>query len=261
MTEQRGHEDDRHRHQQSAALPPVADHAPEREHQGDRQNELAPVLQDVRPDARVLERMRGIGVEEAAAVVADQFDRFLAGDRPQGDDLLCAFERRRFDRGAQRLRNAERREGERDDDRQRHEHIERRARHIDPEIADGWRFPPRQRSRQRDRHRGRRRRIEEVVGRQADHLRKVAECRLAGVSLPVGVGDEADRDVEGEVGRHARKALRVERQIGLQSQQGVEAQHAGAAERTPSRSHTRTTSARPQGRPRPHDRARARGGR
>ena len=154
---------------------------------------------------------------------------FLAGDRTQRHDLLCAFERRRFDRSAQRLRYAERHEEERNDDRQRHEHIERRARHIDPEIADGWRFPPRQRSRQRDRHRGRRRRIEEVVGRQADHLRKVAKCRLAGISLPVGVGDEADRDVEGEVGRHARKALRVEWQIGLQSQQRVEAQHAGAA--------------------------------
>ncbi len=90
--------------------------------------------------------------------------------------------------------------------------------------------PPRQSSRQRDRHRGRRRQIEEVVGRQADHLREVAKRRLAGVSLPVSVSDEADRDIEGEVGRHARKTLRIERQIGLQPQQGVKAEHAGAAE-------------------------------
>jgi hypothetical protein len=128
-----GDKDDRHRHKQSAALSPVADHASEGKHQGDRQNELAPVLQDVRPDARVLERVCGIGVEEAAAIVADQLDRFLAGDRTKGDDLLCAFERRRFDRRAQRLRNAEDGEDERNEERKRYEHVERRAGHIDPE--------------------------------------------------------------------------------------------------------------------------------
>ena len=36
--------------------------------------------------------MDGIGVEEAAAVVADQLDGFLTGDWPQDDDLLCAFD-------------------------------------------------------------------------------------------------------------------------------------------------------------------------
>jgi hypothetical protein len=66
-----------------------------------------------------------------------------------------------------------------------------------------------------DRYRGRRRRIEEVVGRQSGHLREVAKRRLASVSLPVRVGDETDRDIEGEAGRHAGKTLRVDRQITL----------------------------------------------
>jgi hypothetical protein len=45
-----------------------------------------------------------------------------------------------------------------------------------------------------DRDRDRRRRVEEVVGRQAHHLRQVAERRLAAIGLPVRVGDETDRD-------------------------------------------------------------------
>ena len=58
----------------------------------------------------------------------------------------------------------------------------------------------------------------------------MAERRLACIRLPVGVGDEADRDVEGKVGRHACEALGVEGQIGLQTQQGIKAEHAGPAE-------------------------------
>ena len=45
---------------------------------------------------------------------------------------------------------------------------------------------------------------------------EMAHRRLAGVILPVGVGDEADRGVEGEIGRHGVEAVRVERQQALQ---------------------------------------------
>ncbi len=39
--------------------------------------------------------MRGVDVEEAAAIGAELLDRLLAGDRAERDGLLCAFERRR----------------------------------------------------------------------------------------------------------------------------------------------------------------------
>ena len=42
---------------------------------------------------------------------------------------------------------------------------------------------------------------DEVVHREPGHLREIAHRRLGHVGLPVGVGDEADRGVEGEVGR------------------------------------------------------------
>ena len=72
--------------------------------------------------------------------------------------------------------------------------------------------------------------FEEVVGRQSHHLRQVAEGCLSAVGLPVRVGDEADRNVEGQVGRHARKTLRIERQPALLAQERVEAEQASPAE-------------------------------
>ena len=55
---------------------------------------------------RVLVGMRRVGVEEAAAVGAEDLDRFLRGDRALRDRLLGAFERRRIDIGAEILRHA-----------------------------------------------------------------------------------------------------------------------------------------------------------
>ncbi len=45
---------------------------------------------------------------------------------------------------------------------------------------------------------------------------------FAAVVLPVRVGDEADRGVEGEIRRHRRLLGRVERQAGLETQQSVQ---------------------------------------
>jgi hypothetical protein len=50
----------------------------------------------------------------------------------------------------------------------------------------------------------------------------VAHGGLAAVVLPVGVGDERDRGVEGELRRHGREARRVQRQPGLQALERVE---------------------------------------
>ena len=93
-------------------------------------------LQEVRQRGRVLERMRGIGVEEAAAIGAEHLDRDLRSDRADGDGLLGAFQRRRIDIGAERLRHALPDQEQRRDDADRHENVERAAGDIDPEITD-----------------------------------------------------------------------------------------------------------------------------
>jgi hypothetical protein len=52
---------------------------------------------------------------------------------------------------------------------------------------------------QGDRHRHTDRGRDEVLHRQRRHLGQVTHGGLAGVGLPVGVGDEADRGVPGDV--------------------------------------------------------------
>ncbi len=98
----------RHRQEQSAALPPVADHVAERERERERDDAAIDQV-SIRSvsGGRVLERMRGVGVEEAAAVGAEFLDRFLEGGRPQRDQSASAFQRVRLDIGRQVLRHAE----------------------------------------------------------------------------------------------------------------------------------------------------------
>ncbi len=70
----------------------------------------------------------------------------------------------------------------------------------------------------------------EVLHRQPGHLRQVAGRALAGIELPVGVGEEADGGVERQVRREAGEPARIERQDVLQPQDGVEEQKRRSAE-------------------------------
>ena len=171
--------------------------------------------------------MSGIGVEEAAAVGAELLDDLLARHRPDRDRLFRAFERRRVDGALKRLRHAQGDEDERADDRDRQQKIKRDAGHIDPEVPDRGRRGAGEAAHQRERHREASGRRKEIVHGEAEHLGQMAHRRLAAVVLPVGVGDEAGRGVEGEIGRHSVEAARVQRQKVLQPLQGVERQESG----------------------------------
>ena len=61
------------------------------------------------------------------------------------------------------------------------------------------------------------------------HLGQIAHGRLGRVGLPIGVGDEAHRRVEGEIGADRVEMLRVEGQNRLQALQGVKRQEAHKA--------------------------------
>ena len=95
-----------HHRQDRPALALVADHAAEHvgERRADREDQHH--LHEVGERVGILERMRGIGVEEAAAVGAQHLDDFLRGDRTLGDHLPGAFQRRRLGIGAEILRHA-----------------------------------------------------------------------------------------------------------------------------------------------------------
>ena len=206
----------RHRGQNRPALTHVADRAAEGENGGDRDQQQRPDLEKVGPGVGVLERMRRIGVEEAAAVGAELLDDLLARHRPDRDGLLRAFQRRCVDRAGQRLRHAERDEDQRADDRDRQQEVERDPRQIDPEIADRRRGGARKAAHQREGHREAGRGRDEIMHGEAEHLGQMAHRRLAAIVLPVGVGDEADRRVEREIRRHGVEAARVQRQQVLQ---------------------------------------------
>ncbi len=175
----------------------------------------------------VLVGVRRIGVHEPAAVGAEFLDGFLARHRAHRDRLLGAFQRRHVDRAEQGLRHAARGHHERDDDRKRQQQIERDARHIDPEIANRCRGRALKGAHQRESDGEPGRGGQEIVNGEAEHLGQMAHRRLAAVVLPVGVGDETDRRVEGEIRGYGVKALRVQRQMVLQPLQREQRDEAG----------------------------------
>ena len=146
------------------------------------------------------------------------------------DRLLGAFEGRRVDIGAEILRHALPDQDQRAHDRDRYQDVERAAGQIDPEIADCLGLAPHEAADQRQRQCDAGRRRNEVVHGEPGHLHEIAHRRLAAIGLPVRVGDEADRGVEGEALLDAGLPLRVERQIPLQPLQRVKRHEAGDAE-------------------------------
>ena len=75
-------EDDGHRGEDRPGLAGIADQPAEGEDDGRGEHEHLPDLEGAGERGRVLEGMRSIGVEEAAAVGAQQLDGDLRGDGP-----------------------------------------------------------------------------------------------------------------------------------------------------------------------------------
>ena len=86
----RRREEHAHRGEQCPALAFVADHPAEGVGQRGADHKDQQHLDQVGAASRVLERMRRIDVEEAAAVPAQQLDRDLRGDRAASEQLLVA---------------------------------------------------------------------------------------------------------------------------------------------------------------------------
>ena len=225
--EDAGEEQHAHGREDGPALALVADHAAEDIGQRSAEHEDREHLHEVGKCGRVFEGVRGVGVEKAAAIGAEHLYRDLRGDRPERDGLLGAFQRRCIDVGAERLRDAlpDQKQCVRHADRQ--QHVERAARDIDPEVADRTHRVPREAANQcHGKHDAGCSRQIVLVG-QAEHLHEIRHRAFAAIGLPIGVGDEADRRVEGQVRRHRHLPCRIERQPSLKAQQRVE-QHKAA---------------------------------
>ena len=145
----------------------------------------------------------------------------MRGDRADRDGLLGAFERGRVDIRTERLRDALPDQKQRIRNANRQENVERAARDIDPEAADGANRMPRKAANERDRQHdaGRGRQI--VLMRQPEHLHEIGERAFATVILPIGIGDEAHRRIERQILGNCGLLGRIERQESLQPHQRV----------------------------------------
>ena len=217
-----GDEQHAHHGEDGPALALVADHAAE--HVGERGAECEDQddLQEVRKRGRVFKRMRSVGVEETAAIGAEHLDGDLRSDRTDRDGLLGAFQRGGVDIGAERLRHALPDQKQRGDDANWHENVERAAGDIDPEVADRLHRRAGEAADQHERQYDAGRRRQEVLVREAEHLGEVGQRAFTAVVLPIGVGDEAHRRIERQIGRHGRLVGRIERQQRLNTHQHIE---------------------------------------
>ena len=168
--------------------------------------------------------MRSIDVEEAAAVSAEHLDRDLRGDWADRNGLLRALQRGGVDIIAERLRDALPDQEQRIRYAKGNKDVERAARDIDPEIADGTNRVAGETANQRQcqRNAGCRRQI--VLVGQAEHLHEIRHRPLAAVVLPVGISDEADRRIKRQIGSDSRLVRRIERQPLLHAHQHIKNQ-------------------------------------
>ena len=100
----------------------------------------------------ILERMRGVGVEEAAAVRPQLLDRDLGRRGALGNGLRLAFQGSRRRVLFEVLNHALRAEEQGADERERQQDIYRAANHVDPEVADGILLAARESAHQCDGH-------------------------------------------------------------------------------------------------------------
>jgi hypothetical protein len=107
---------------------------------------------------------------------------------------------RDFDGAVEVLHHALRDEHEREHERQRQQHVQCRTRQVDPEVADAVRLLANEAADHRHQHGHAGGGGKKVLHVQAEHLGQVAHRRFAAVALPVGVGGEAHRGVEGGIG-------------------------------------------------------------
>src|SRR5215471_7618183 len=89
----RADQDQRHRSTDGEALLHVADPAAEHDGQPEGDPQFQEDLEVVREPVRVLERVRRIGIEGPASVVAQVLDHLLGGERADGDGLLDPLQR------------------------------------------------------------------------------------------------------------------------------------------------------------------------
>ena len=181
-------------------------HAAQRVRQPRGNDEDGKHLQKIRKGRWILEGMRAVGVEKSAPIGAEHLDGFLRGHGPLRNGLRLAWLLQWMCSGIgmQVLRHPLRDQQKRVDQRARQQDVQKRARRVYPEVADGAGGgsldPANQRYRNNNAHRCR----EEVVRCQPRHLREVAHGGFWRIRLPVGVSGKTCSRAPRQVGTDSR---------------------------------------------------------
>ncbi len=119
---------------------------------------------------------------------------------------------------------------EREHDGERQQDVQRRAGHVDPEVAQAGDGSRAKAADERDQDGHARCGRHEVLDGERQHLGEIAHRRFAAIRLPVRIRREAGCGVEREIRRHAGEFLRVQGQPALQALDGIDRQQAEQVE-------------------------------
>ena len=219
-----------HRCEDHPTLLLVLDHAPIGVGEGEGDEEQAGDLEQVGQAVGGGERVGRVGVPEAAAVGAELLDGLLARHRAAGNGLHVALHSGDLGGAVEVLDDPPPHEDDGKHHGERQEHPQGGPGEVHPEVADGDAPAARQAPDQGDGHGEADGGGHEVLHREARHLGEVAHGELTPVVLPVCVGDEAPRGVEGRRGGDPDGIGGVERQPLLHALEQVEEQHRHRAE-------------------------------
>ena len=184
-----------------------------------RDNQNRPALQHVREGVGILQRMRGIDAEIAAAIGAQLFDRHNGRRGTLGDDLLVAFERSDGLFAVERHRCAVDHQQNTDQKRQRHQDTGRTLDEEHPEIADGFSGLARQRFHDTGHGCHTARCGDELEEHDHEQLREISKTAFTAIMLQVAVHHERDTGVECQVGCLVGITVGIERQPTLAAEQ------------------------------------------
>ena len=141
------HENKRHGPEQGTPLTAIVDHVAKgkAERGGDQENRQH--LHKIGQGGRVFERVRRVGIEEAATVRSEHFDGFLRRHWPHRQELFCPFQRGIRCVRQQVLQAALLYEEQRDQQRNRQQDPQRNARQVYPCVTQRAHFLARKRPR------------------------------------------------------------------------------------------------------------------
>ena len=212
-------EGEEHHAEDAAGQLAAADIESERPGHGHRDDEDRPALQHVGEGVGVLERMGGVRTEITAAVRTQLLDGHDGRRGALRNDLLLTFERRQGLLAVERHRRAVDDQQDTNEQRERHQDTGRALDEVNPEVADRLRGLRRQRLHDAGHSRHAAGRGDELEEHDDEDLREIRQTRLAAVMLQVTVHHERNAGIEGQIGRLARVAVGIHRQIALEHQQ------------------------------------------